>query len=94
MTKQEISALKEQHSVVYEIEIEGKKGYFKKPTRKTLMYASSMLNSNPLRFNEILMKECWLGGDECIINDDDYFLAVSGKLGEIIEVKNAELKKI
>ena len=37
--------------------------------------------------------DCWLGGDETIKTDDAKFLGVSSVLTELIEVKEAELKK-
>ena len=48
----------------------------------------------PLKFNETLLRECWLGGSEAIRNDDDKFLAAGGILDRIVEIKTAELEKL
>ena len=49
---------------------------------------------DPIKFNEIMLANCWLGGSEAIKTDDDLFLGASGKLAELIEVKEAELVKL
>ena len=41
-----------------------------------------------------ILNDCFLGGDEEIKTNDAYFLAVSSKLSEIIEVKEAKLVKL
>ena len=50
--------------------------------------------NDPMKYNEILLNNCWLAGDEEIKTDDALFLGVSTKLGELVEVKEAELKKL
>lgn len=64
--------------------------FLKKPTRKTLAYASSFGTKDPIEFNEIFFSGGWLGGDEEIKTRDDLFLSTNTKLAEVIEVKEAE----
>lgn len=92
--EEQIKAWKEKYKDVYEISVDGKKAYLRKPDRKTLSYASTAGQTDPMKFNEVLLKGCWLGGDEEIKTDDELFLSVSAKLGELIQVKEAELKKL
>lgn len=94
VTQEQINEWKLQHESVFCIEIEDKKAYLKNPDRKTLSFASSAATTNPLKFNEIMLKGCWLGGDEEIQTNDSLFLAASSKLAEIIEVKEATLVKL
>ena len=47
-----------------------------------------------MKYNEILLNNCWIAGDEEIKKDDALFLGVSAKLADLIEVKEAELKKL
>ena len=47
-----------------------------------------------MKFNEVILNECWLDGDEEIRTNDTLFLSVSGKIAELIEVKEAELEKL
>ncbi len=94
ITQEQIAAWKEKYGTVYEIAVDGKKCYLRKPDRKTLSYASAVGTSDPLKFSEVMLNNCWLGGDEVIKTDDELFLGVSARLGELIETKEAELKKL
>lgn len=94
ITKEQITLWKKKYGVVFQLDVDGKTAYLRKPDRKTLSYASTVGQSDPLKFNEVLLKGCWIDGDEEIRTDDDLFLAASGKLGELIQVKEAELKKL
>ncbi|KAA6336277.1 hypothetical protein EZS27_015564 [termite gut metagenome] len=94
ITQEQIEEWKAKHGSVFAIEVDGKVCYLKKPTRKALSAAAVIGKSDPLKYNETLLLNCWLAGDEEIKTDDDLFLGVSGKLSEIIEIKEAELKKL
>jgi hypothetical protein len=93
-TKEQIEQWKAKHGDVFCIKVEEKACYLKKPSRKTLGYASMAAKTNPLKFNEVLLNDCWLAGDEDIKTDDDLFLSVTGKMVELIEVKEADLEKL
>lgn len=94
ITKEQIAEWKKKYGTVFQLSVDGKTAYLRKPDRKTLSYASTAGQTDPLKFNEVLLKGCWLGGDEEIRTEDDLFLAASGKLGELIQLKEAELKKL
>ncbi|KAA6346438.1 hypothetical protein EZS27_006088 [termite gut metagenome] len=94
ITQQQIDEWKAKWGSVYLVEIEEKKAYLRKPDRKALSAAAVVGKNDPIKYNEILLTNCWLGGDEVIKTDDSYFLGISGKLSEIIEIKEAELKKL
>ena len=68
--------------------------YLHKPTRKTLSYASVAGKNDALKFNEIVLRDCWLAGDEEIKTDDTLFISASAKLADLIDVKEAELEKL
>jgi hypothetical protein len=91
-TPEQIAAWKAAHGEFFAIIIEDKICYLKKPDRKTLSFASTQ-GSDPMKFNEVILKNCWLGGDDEIKTDDSLFLAASSRLGEVIEFKKAELVK-
>ncbi|GIJ93367.1 MAG: hypothetical protein Q4A09_05285 [Capnocytophaga felis] len=94
ITQEQIQEWKRKHGEVSLLRIEDKKAYLKTPDRKTLSFASSFATTDPLKFNEILLENCWLGGDEEIKTDDSLFLAASSKLAELIKVKEATLEKL
>ena len=94
ITPEQIEAWKKKHGDVFRITVDGKEAYLKRPDRKTLGAAAVVGKNDPMKYNEILLSNCWLAGDEEIRTDDALFLGVSAKLGELVEIKEAELKKL
>ena len=94
VTKEQIESWKKRHGDVFEVNVDGRTAYLRKPDRKVLGAASVLGKDDPMKYNEILLENCWLGGDEDIKTDDSLFLGVSSVLAEIIEIKKAEIKKI
>ena len=94
VSKKQIEEWKAQHGDVWCIEVDGKKCYLKRPSRQALGFASMSADKNPIKANETLLNDCWLGGDEEIKTNDTLFLSVSGRLAEIIQLKETELKKL
>lgn len=94
VTQEQIDAWKKQHGEVHKITVMDKVAYLKRPSRKALGYASVAGKDNPLKFNEVLLNDCFLGGDEEIKTDDTLFLSVSAKLPELIRVEECELEKL
>lgn len=94
VTEEVIAGWKKCHGDVFCVKVGGKTGYLKKPDRAILSAAAVIGKQDPMKYNEILLDNCWLGGDSEIKTDDALFLGVSAKLGELIEVKEADLKKL
>jgi len=93
-TPEQIAEWKSKYKDVFAITIENHIAYLKSPDRKTMSYASVGGTKDPIKFNEILLKGCWLGGSSDIQTDDELFFAAGSKLAEIIQVKEAELVKL
>lgn len=93
-TPEQIETWKKEHGDVFKITVEDKVCYLHKPNRKTLSFASRAGQSDPFAFNETIIKECWLGGDEEFKTNDSYFLAASTQLDKVVEFKSAELEKL
>lgn len=91
--EQKIAKWKEQYGDIYQVSVDGHTAYLKKPTRKALG-AAVIGKADPMKYNEILLANCWIEGDEEIKKDDALFLGVSAQLAEIIEIKEAEIKKL
>ena len=91
VNKEQVEEWKKKHGKVFAIIVDGHIVYLKKPDRKTLSYATFVAAKDPIKFNEIMLQNCWLGGSEAIKTEDELFLGASGKLSELIEVKEAEL---
>lgn len=94
VTKEQIQEWKQKHGKVFKISCDGKVCYLKPPSRKTLGYASVAGKDDPLKFNEVILRDCWLAGDEEIRKDDVLFLSVGKQLADIIQVKEAELEEL
>lgn len=93
-TPEQIEIWKKKHRDVFSLVVDGHVGYFKKPDRKTLSYATMAGSKDPIKFNEALMNNCFIGGSDEIKSDDSLFFSASGKLAELIEIKEAELVKL
>ena len=94
ITKEQIQEWKKQYKDIFVISVEDKKVYLSTHDRKTLSYASTLATKDPLKFNEVILDNCWLGGDEEIKTNDELFLAVSSKLPDLIQIKEATLEKL
>lgn len=94
ITPEQIAQWKATHGDIWKITVEDKIAFLKAPDRKTLGFASSVGANDPMKFNEILLKNCWLDGDIEIQTQDSLFLAASSKLAELIQVKEAQLEKL
>lgn len=90
-TPEQIEEWKKKYGKVWAIIVDGHICYLKRPDRKALGYASIAGKDNPLKFNEVILANCFLGGSEAIKTDDDLFFGASAKLAELIQVKEAEL---
>ena len=93
-TVAEIDEWKKRHGDIYAIKVDGHVCYLRKPTRRDLSFASSAGKKDPLKFNETLLRDCWLGGSEAIRRHDDKFMGASGVLDKIIPDAEAELEKL
>lgn len=96
VTEQQIQEWKAKHKDVYQITVDDKVCYMRKPNRKDLSYAmvASSGGKDIIKMQEVLLNNCWLGGDEEIRTDDEYFFAASAQVSGLMEAKNAELKKL
>lgn len=94
LTDAEIKALKAKHGPIFRITVGDKSCILKRPDRKSISYASSIGSKDPLKFNEVILTECWIVGDEEIKKDDMLFMSACAKIGELIEIKEATLEKL
>ena len=94
VTKEQIKQWKAKYKEVFVLRVDNKVAYLRTPDRATLSYASTLATQDPMKFNEAILTNCWLGGDEEIKTDDALFLSASSKLGELIQIKEATLEKL
>ena len=94
VTKEQIKQWKAKYKEVFVLRVDDKVAYLRTPDSATLSYASTLATKDPMKFNEAILTNCWLGGDEEIKTDDALFLSASSKLGELIQIKEATLEKL
>ncbi|MDA6067995.1 hypothetical protein NJT12_00060 [Flavobacterium sp. AC] len=93
ITPEQIASWKEQYKEIYKLTVEDKACIVKLADRKTLSFASAS-GKDPMKFNELILKGCWLGGDIEIQTDDNYFISVAAQLAELVKFKTATLEKL
>ncbi len=97
-TKEQLAGWKKKYGNdgIFEVVVEDKKAVLHKPSRKDLSFAAagSGQGADSIKFSEILMRQCWIDGDQEIMEDDNYFLGAVPVLQAISEVKKAEIKKL
>lgn len=91
-TKEQIEEWKRKHGELFEITVEGKSCILHRPTRQDLSYASVV--KDPIKMSETMLNQLWVAGDEEIKADDSLFLAAIQKMQEVLEVKEAAIKKL
>lgn len=103
--EEKVAGWKKLYGDVFEIKVGTKKedteeledikvAYLKRPSRKALGAAAVLGKNDPMKYNEVLLNNCWIEGDEEIKTDDALFLGASAQLAELIEIKEASLKKL
>ncbi len=94
-TQEQIEAWKREHGDIFKLDVEGGYTcYLKKPTRRIYSMALSQGQKSPMRFNEIIINNCWVGGDETIRDQDDLFYAACGQIDVLIPEVAADIKKL
>lgn len=96
---QKVQKWKEQYKNIfaYDVETDGGKTvrlYLKQPDRRILSAATITAKGDPMRYNEVVLKNCLLEGDESLLKDDSIFFGLSSKVDELVNAKVGELKKL
>lgn len=108
-TPEQIAAWKQKYGEVNQISIDHHVCYLKRPDRATLSYALSQMKfgmggddgtsvemdmGRMYKTGEAVMTNCWIGGSEEIKSDDSLWMNACTKASELIEFKEASLKKL
>lgn len=67
--------------------------WIKYPSRVDVSIAMTMRDTDPLKGKEIVLRNSWLDGDMSILNDDELFLSACTVLDEVINIRQAIIKK-
>lgn len=91
----QINAWKAEHGEIYYFKVgDNKECYLKKPSRQTLSYAAVAAQTDPLQYNEVILNDCWLAGDEDIKSDTGLFLSISQHLPSLVQMVTVEMVKL
>ena len=91
-TAEQVQEWKQKHGALFEISVEEKSCILHRPTRKDLSFVSVV--KDPIKMSEAMLNQLWVDGDEEIKTDDALFLAAIQKMQDVLEVKEAEIKKL
>lgn len=94
ITPKIIEDWKKQYGDVFCVEAEGRKGYLRRPDRRIIASANVLGGVDGLKIKEILLRNCWLGGDSALLDEDRYFLGILPHADAIIEIVESDLKKV
>ena len=104
ITPEIIEGWKKKYGDVFCVEAEGRKGYLRRPgggnapaprpTRRIIASANVLGGVDGLKIKEILLRNCWLGGDNALLDEDRYFLGILPHADAIIEIVESDLKKV
>ena len=93
-TPEQIAEWKEKYSKVFKYEVEGKVGYLRPVDRNTYSQAASKISTSPAKFNEIVIENIWLGGDESIKKDDTTYFGLIDFVEEMMAKKKGTLEEL
>lgn len=96
-TKEEVEKLKAIHGPLKYFQSADKKAaaIFKAPSRKILKMAhANNGESNSITYNETLVNNCFVAGDEQMKTEDKYLLSVGPRLQEMVPMAELEIKDL
>lgn len=93
-TPEQIAKWQKKHGEVFVYEVDGLACYLNRPSRQVIELATAEGANRPFKFTEVVLANCWLDGNDELRTEDKYFMGLSGKIAELIEIKTGELKKL
>jgi hypothetical protein len=91
--KAELEKQRKEKVVAIHIEADKKVAYFRKPNRREVSYAMTLLQNDPLAAYEAVLQTCYLEGDRELLDDDEYFIGIAPLANSLISTKTAEVLK-
>lgn len=94
ITQEQIEKWKEQYDAVFRIgpTEQGFVGYARNATRQEMSFVSAI--KDPIKFNEALLKACWLGGDKEIMEKDSIFMGLAGQIQLLMHAEEVAMEKL
>lgn len=73
---------------------DGKMCYFRSPNRRIVAAATVAAGDDGMLQKELVLKNCFLGGDRALLDEDKYFFVLHNYVGGLIDVVEGELKEV
>jgi hypothetical protein len=89
-----IEKMKAEHGGVFEVVYDGTTILLAKPSRKIVSLALAKGKTDALAMSEVLIQNCWLGGDESLKTDVGLAISLMPRVDEILGVKQLEIKNL
>lgn len=98
VTPEKIAQWKHVHRKVVEITIKDGdteyKGYLRTPDMKTISAVNSLNKSDEFKAGEVMIKNCWLGGAEELLNDGLLFLGAMEQFSKVLGQTSGSIKNL
>jgi len=88
----QISEWKAKYGGVYELPVEDKTAYLREPKMKDYKRAFNAMSNGDLAFGEELINVLFIGGDEEIKTNDEYFLPARKEIKDFFNYEDPEIK--
>jgi len=94
-TPEQIEAWKREFETVFQYTLaDNRVAYFRTPTLQILDACKTLSGGSAMKFNELLMNNCWLGGDDELRKHDKYKMGIFEWLPDIIIKVEGRLEKL
>lgn len=96
LSDEQIAAAKKEFGDIYLIQVDGLCVYIHAPDRRIIDLAQTSAVKRPSLFEETIIINCWLAGNKEVLDESNprLFYAVARKVSEIVQVADAEVKKL
>lgn len=93
--KKEVAGKYGENAKVYEYKVDDSVAYLRSVDRNTFSLASSKVASaGPNKFNEVILENIWLGGDDAVRKEDRYYFALIEFIEELLGKKKGSLSEL
>lgn len=93
-TPEQLQAWKDKYEKVWKLKVADKEAIVRSPQRNELSYAAKVGANDPMKYNEFMLKTCWLAGDEEIQTKDSYFIGACSQLEKLIQIQESSLEEL
>jgi len=92
--KQEIIAKYGDTSKLFAYEVDALPIYLRSVDRNTYALGTAKVMQNPAKFNEVIIENIWMGGDETLRKNDEYYYGLIEYVEELMTKKKGSLKQL